>query len=58
MKSSDLKDKINSAIDDSDALALLVYELLKGRLQLIELTEGGYHTLTEEEILKKVGYKK
>lgn len=57
MKTQDLKDKMISAINDSEALGLLVYDLLKGRLQLIELTQNGYRTLGDEEILKRVGYK-
>lgn len=58
MNSVDLKTEMILAIEDSNALKLLIYDLLKNKFQLIELTECGYRTLQKEEILEMVGWSK
>lgn len=59
MNSVDLKTEMILAIEDSQALKLLVYDLLKGKLELIEkVYGGGYRTLQKEEILERVGWSK
>lgn len=41
MNSVDLKTEMTLAIEDSNALKLLIYDLLKNKLQLIEPADGG-----------------
>lgn len=59
MNSVDLKTEMILAIEDSNALKLLIYDLLKNKLQLIEPADGGgWRTLQKEEILERVGWGK
>lgn len=59
MNSVDLKTEMILAIEDSNALKLLIYDLFKNKLQLIEpVYGGGYRTLQKEEILERVGWDK
>lgn len=58
MNSAELKTEITLAIEDSQALKFLVYDLLKGKLELIEKSDGAYRTLQKEEILERVGWSK
>lgn len=58
MDQFELKNEVMMALEDSKALKLLIYDLLKNKLQLTELTEHGWRALQKEEILEMVGWNK